>query len=320
MGVRGTDLDRALSRLQAVLLPRVGKRATQQVVGNFLRSIEVGGSAATASLLQSIAQTIDAYARIPESGTPFPLDIAKAIGDAGCPTLANLSWRVRWNWKDGHALEMSDATARGVAQHADALLPAYGDDDAELAVRVAWRCSHQYLLHLVVGQCFNRNVPDATDMLFAAWERHGRPDHCAPIGVVPAAVGAPGVVYAVGDATPELLVRFRARGFVFSPDQGDNIALDDVDGLQRFFSRVPLDITPRTLAWICHLVRMATQAPLALDDDRLLDEWESQEESPPSNAASVLLGIPAPPVDTRDHVVIRAGDRRLTYRKGELHL
>lgn len=32
--------------------------------------------------------------------------------------------------------------ARVVAHRADALLPAYGDDDVEFALRVAWRNAH----------------------------------------------------------------------------------------------------------------------------------------------------------------------------------
>lgn len=310
--IDAVQIDAALSRLQALLRPRVGKKMTTVVVKNMLGLLEQ--SVPRATVLHAIHQTIDAYARIPESGTPFPLEVARAIGDAGCLNLAALHWKVRWH-KLG-ALAMSDDEVRAVGAHADALLPTYGDDDAEFALRVAWRCSHHGRLHLVVGRALNANDASPTTLLFDAWQRQGAPaasmggpDAGAPIGVVPADIGEPGVIYA------------NRAGFVFSPDRGDNISLDDVTGLQRFLARVPLAITPRTLAWLCHLVRIATRtvAGAAVDVDAdLLRDWEAKEQEPPSNAASLLLGIPAEPVEERASLTLRAGGMTFTYVRGEL--
>lgn len=309
------DIDAALSRLQAVLRPRVGKKMTALVMKNLVGLIEQKIPEDT--LRHTIQQHLDAYARIPESGTPFPLPIAKAIGDAGCVNLAVLARRLRW--QEPAAISMSQDEARGVAQHADALLPSYGDDDAEFAVRVAWRCSHQFRLHLVVGRAFNRNDATATTMLHEAWRAHGSPDRCAPIGVVEAAMGTPGVIYAIGPSTSDVLTRFVASAFVFSPDHGDNIHLDDIAGLQRFVAQVPLAITPQTLAWLCHLVRIATGAAIALEDETLLGDWEAKEEVS-SSAASILLGIASPRLEERASITILAGEACFTYQRGELSL
>jgi hypothetical protein len=297
-------VDEALSRLQAVLRPRVGKKMTALVLKNMLGLLEQ--RLPTTTVLHAIQQSLDAYARIPESGTPFPLEVARAIGDVGCLNLAALHWKVRWNQLG--ALTMTEQEVRAVGMHADALLPSYGDDDAEFALRVAWRCSHHGRLHLVVGRAFNANDPSPSALLHDAWQRQGAPD-AVPIGVVTSDVGTPGVLY------------LAERGFVFSPDSGDNLSLDDVTGLQRFCARVPLAITPRTLAWLVHLVRIATRATdgAALDvDGELLRAWEEHEQEPASNAASLLLGIPAAPLDERASLTIRAGGMTFTYVRGEL--
>ncbi len=320
------ELDRSLSRLQSVLRPRVGKKMTALVMKNMLGLLEQ--RVPHTSVVHAIQQTLDAYERMPESGTPFPLDVARTIGDAGCLNLSALHWKIRWN-KIG-ALAMSDDEVRAVGAHADALLPGYGDDDAEFALRVAWRCGHHGRLHLVVGRALNPNDPTPTVLLHEAWLRQGAPDTGAPIGVVSADVGMPGVIYALPrsgsrsdapDAQPA-----RGFSFVFSPDQGDNISLDDVTGLQRFLARVPLAITPRTLAWLVHFVRIATapmnahvNAASTIDVDAdLLRAWEEKEQEPASNAASLLLGISADPIDERPSLTMRAGGMTFTYARGEL--
>jgi hypothetical protein len=311
------DLDGALSRLQALLRPRVGKKMTALVVKNMLGLLEQ--RAPHTSVLHAIQQTIDAYARLPESGTPFPLDVARTIGDAGCLNLAALHWKLRWHKLAALSAGMTDEEVRAVGAHADALLPSYGDDDAEFALRVAWRCSHHGRLHLVVGRALNANDPTPTVLLHEAWQRQGAPDDAfagAPIGVVPADIGTPGVIYALPRSSSAL-----SSSFVFSPDHGDNIPLDDVTGLQRFLARVPLAITPRTLAWLVHLVRIATMhagdAPIDVDTD-LLRSWEEKEQEPASNAASLLLGIPADPIEERASLTMRAGGTTFTYVRGEV--
>ena len=140
------------------------------------------------------------------------------------------------------------------------------------------------------------------------------PERCAPIGVVEAELGTPGVIYAIGPSTGDVLTRFVASAFVFSPDHGDNIQLDDIAGLQRFVAQVPLAITPQTLAWLCHLVRIATGAAIALEDETLLGDWEAKEEVS-SSAASILLGIASPRLEERASITILAGDARFTYQR-----
>ena len=311
------ELDGALSRLQALLRPRVGKKMTALVMKNMLGLLEQ--RVPHTSVMHAIQQTLDAYARMPESGTPFALDVARVIGDVGCLNLAALRGQVRW--KHLGALAMRDDEVRAVGAHADALLPSYGDDDAEFALRVAWRCSHHGRLHLVVGRALNANDPTPTSLLHDAWQRQGAPESGVPIGVVTADIGTPGVIYATQPLGPRS-TRERAC-FVFSPDQGDNVVLDDVTGLQRFLARVPLAITPRTLAWLCHLVRIATQAPIDVAapidvDADLLRDWEAKEQEPASNAASLLLGISADPIEERASLTIRAAGMTFTYARGEL--
>lgn len=306
---RGGHLDERLTHLQTLLRPRVGKRMTALVMKNMLGLLEQ--NVPRASVLHAIEQTIDAYARIPESGTPFPLDVARQIADAGCLSLATLHWQLRW--QHDPALALSQDELRAVGQHADALLPSYGEDDAEFALRVAWRCHHHARLRLVVGRATNQNDPTPSSLLYDAWRAQGAPNaNAAPIGVVPADVGTPGVIYAVHGSS----------SFVFSPDHGDNISLDDLHGVQRFLACVPLAITPRTLAWLCHLVRIGTRAhgaAIAVDAE-LLRDWEAKEEEA-SNAASMLLGISPPPaMDERAELTITVADMQVHYTRGELQV
>lgn len=306
------DVDGALRRLEEVLRPRVGRRATALVLKNLVGLRESGLD--DAGLLGVVHQTLDAYARVPESGTPFPLGIAKAIGDLGCLKLPVLSTRMHPGGQ--HGLGLLDTEARAVAQHADALLPAYGEDDADFAVRVAWRSAHHHRLHLVVGRTFPRHDNAPTELLHEAWRRQGA--RGIPVAVVPGDFGCPGVLYASGPPpSAHVLERTRVDGFFFQPHAGDPISLDDVPGLQRFFARVPLPISPRTLAWIVHLVRLAFPARLVEVEDRLNVAWEDREETPPLTA-SLLLGVPPPPVEERARLRLRTGDVELVYAPGEL--
>lgn len=309
------DIDEALGRLEAVALPRLGRRATAQVLKGMTSMLEMR-HVLLESVLQSIHATLDAYARIPESGTPFPLGVAKAIGDLGCLRLSMLNWRMHGG-QPPPPLEMLDVEARGVAQHADLLLNAYGPEDAEFAVRVAWKHSHHHRLNLVVGRCTNRNDPSPTTILDEAWRAQGA--RGIPLAAVPAELPSPGVIYALGPPPSEnVLERTKHTGFVFEPDHGDPTSLDDIRGVQRFLAKNPLPITPQSLAWLVHLLRFACPGKLIDVDHRLTVQWEALEEGEQPSAASLLMGIRPPPPETREKVTIKVGDDVLTYVKGEL--
>ncbi|HEY4222212.1 MAG TPA: hypothetical protein VGO62_12740 [Myxococcota bacterium] len=313
--IQRADVDEAVLRLIRVLEPRVGKRMTGVVVQNLVRLAESG--ATPMQVLSATHQHLDAYARIPESGTPFPLGVAKAIADLGCLKLPFHNGR-RGRAHGMASLAMSDVEAAAIAQHADALLPSYGADDADFAVRVAYKNAHHYRLHLVVGRTYNRNDGAPTELLADAWRAQGA--RGTPVALVPDDVGPAGVIYALGDApSTTLSERTRSAGFVFEPHRGDPLSLDDVAGLQRFFAQHPLPVTPQTLAWLVHLVRLAFPLDTVDVDDGLTVLWEPLEELA-LTAASELLGLRAPPPETRDTVVIRAGSTTVSYGAGELRL
>ena len=281
------DVDAALARLRATMLPRIGKKMTALVIKNLVDLREMHGASDT-TVLFALHKTLDAYARIPESGTPFPLDVADAVGLHGCRKLSQQNARQPTLLKDV------------VASHADALVPAYGADDVEFAVRVAWKNAHHYFLNLVVGRSVDRNDPSPTTILYEAWQAQGA--RGSPLAAVPVDFDESGVIYRGVDDDGG---GDRAGPFFQADEGGDPVYLRDPRGLARFFAKVPLRITPNTLAWIVHLVRIAfpgatlgESGDVADVDAGLSVEWE------PKEATSIMLGL-APPFVVDERASIR---------------
>ena len=177
----------------------------------------------------------------------------------------------------------------------------------------------------------NRNDPAPTQLLWDAWQRQGargipvgalvafhRVGAVGAVGGVDAAAADGGVIYALGTSSTNIRERFVAAGYVYEPHRGDAVELSSLRGLQRFFAMHPLPTAPRSLAWIVHLVRMSFPGVPVDVDGGLTVEWEPLEETPPSSAASLLLGVPSPPAESRAHITLRAGDVVLDYAAGEL--
>lgn len=320
-------LDDELAALLALATTRMGQRAARQAVGSFAAMRDAG--VPDAYVRQALEQTRASFLRLPSPASPFSLPIAHAIACVGCPNLDAYADRVA---RDDR-IAVPAVEVAGVGVHADALLPSFGAEDALFCAGIAWQNHHHFRQRLVVGRAHNRNDAAPSALLFAAWQRQGGRD--VPVGVVDEDVGVAGVVTALGAApSADVSVPFVAEAFLFRADDGSDVDLSSLRGLQSFLSRVPLPVAPHALAWLIHLVRMAVGGGRvfvsAVDDngdtgddqrDDLIAAWRNrEEEDSASAAASVLLGAAprrAPPLA---QIALRVADVRLRYARGELSI
>ncbi len=314
-------IDQALSALRAILLPRVGRRATQVVLQNMVRLIESPGST-EAMVLGAIGQAKEAFARRPPEGSP--LDLARTIAQVEIAPrkLSHLSWRLD---RGAPILGLEEAEAQAIGTHADALLPAFGPEDAEHCASLALANILGFGRQLILGECWNRNDPTPRLFLAEEAEAYLGQENSAPV----ACWRDQGVILAVGDRLAQNLAeRWAPFAFVYRGRDGTLLELHQVADLKRFFARWAPPITAATLGGIlwAALLPFPLRSTVVLADRGLVERWvpvESQleDERLAGRAASALLGLPSPsPVETLESLELRIEPAGATviYRPGEL--
>lgn len=325
MSASDATIDDALAALLALATTRMGQRAARQMVGS-LATLKSSGTPEL-YVRQAVEQTRASLSAMPSPASPFSLPIAHAIACVGCPNLDAYADRV----VRADAIGVPAVEVAGVATHADALVPSFGEEDALFCAQIAWQNHHHFRQRLIVGRAHNRNDAAPSARLFAAWQRQG--GHDVPVGVVDADVGTAGVVVALGAApSADVHVPFVAEAFLFRADDGSDVDLSSLRGLQSFLARVPLPVAPHTLAWLVHLVRMAVGGGRVFvsavddddrnnDDDDLVAAWRNREEDAlTAPVASALLGRGPPRAAWPTQIALRVGDVRLRYAQGELSI
>jgi hypothetical protein len=141
------QLNAVLRRLHRELPPRMGPLAAEQMLSSLSRAAESGTS--VTALLASATQVDKAMLARPRITAPWPGALCRAIATVAPKKLAHGTFLLR------RPLQLPDPVVAGVAAHADALVPAFGDVD--FALGVAWQNVLTFHTALVVGECFDRN-------------------------------------------------------------------------------------------------------------------------------------------------------------------
>jgi hypothetical protein len=314
-------VDQALSALRGVLLPRVGRRATQVILQNMVRLVESPGST-EAMVLGAIAQAKEAFARRPPEGSPLDLPRTIAQVEVAPRKLSHLSWRLD---RGAPLLGLEDVEAQAIGTHADALLPAFGPEDAEHCASLALANILGFGRQLILGECWNRNDPTPRLLLAEEAAPYLSQENSAPVALW----RDRGVILAVGDRLPQSLAeRWAPFAFVYRGRDGTLLELHQVADLKRFFALWAPPITAATLGGIlwAALLPFPLRSTVALTDRGLVDRWVSEEsrledERLAGRAASALLGLPSPtPLQALEclELHIEPAGATVVYRPGEL--
>jgi hypothetical protein len=282
-------------------------------------------------VLQAVNAQLDAFGRMPPSAAPFGLGISKAILEAAIRKLPILAHRVSYG-RPVRGMDQNDVEA--LAAHADALVPAFGPDDPEFAIGVAYLNAFTYAHHLVLGEAHSRNHPEPVFALAEAAEAQGLSrsedtDRCfVPLTLVRGA----GVIYGVG-ALPssDLTQRWTPREWMYVPfGRARSLRLDQLDDLRTFFEIHPLDLGPTTLAGVIHLLLASFPfgARIQLLEPDLLDRFvqlEAGSEQAPRAAQlpSALLGVdrtPHAPQLAEIAIRVEPPGVEVRYRRGTIEV
>jgi len=292
------EVNEALARLKGVLAPRVGPKGTADIVRNFGHMQEQG--VPPAGILQAIATTVDGFSSKDPIASPWSIAMSRAIATVAPKKLAHFSF-----FRDGRT-RFDDVIVGVVADHAQALLPAFGDVD--FALGVAWQNILTYHCALVGGECWNRNSAGPVAALWAAAADARLADDDVPMALLPGR----GMLIARGHTPPredapfmcrEVQVQLWGQGRHSLGPVGDG-SFEGVCGLLESLA-LPLDV-----AWLPLLLRLVSlplppgtalvdldsvMGHLAEEEDRLEQE---RLAGPSANAAAARLGLtkPAPVV------------------------
>lgn len=295
-----SEIDEALTRLERILSPRLGRGMARTVLQNLLKMKEMPGVPASA-ILQAIHSNIDAFARQPITRSPFSLPVSKAILEVAPRKLSFL--RSRMN--AGEPISgLSPVEIEALAAHADALATSFGDDP-EHAVRVAYFCAFTYRHHLIFGEAWNRNRGEPVTLLDRAFQELPFDSQESDELWVPLSVlRGRGLILAFGpQASASLNERWRPLGLLYVPNAkgGRSLRLDQIPDLIEFFALIRPKITAESIAVLTQLmaVPFSPETTARFPDDTLAEELARAEteiedrraEVTGAERPSALLGI-----------------------------
>lgn len=316
MGELDERLRETLRRLHTLLPPRIGPRAAAEVLKNFGRMMELGTP--TAAALQAALSTLDAFTQRPPIASPWPLSTSRAIATVAPKKLAHFSFIGRTPWT------LPDVLVAGVADHADALVPAFGDID--FALGVAWQNVLTYHCALAANECWNRNDPAPVHDLFAAAADARLDDVDVPMGLV----RGEGLFVVRGHGPPRedapfcprelhLLLHRHGAGRDVVGIVGDG----SWAGVQEALRTLKLPLSTALLPLLLSLVTLpCAPGEVIVDVDGVLDGLAADEDRLEQarltgTDARARLGVATPTSPSLPLLRLQVGDTRLTLRRGD---
>jgi len=316
------DLDErlreTLRRLQTLLPPRIGPRAAAEVLRNFGRMVEIGTP--TAAALQAALSTLDAFADRPPMASPWSVATSRAIATVAPKKLAHFSFIGRTPWR------LPDVVVAGVADHAEALVPAFGDLD--FALGVAWQNILTYHCALAAAECWNRNDPAPVHELFAAAADTALDDVDVPM----AFVRGQGLFIVRGHAPPREDGPFRPRELYLHLHLHRHGAGRDLVGIvgdgswagvQETLRTLRLPLSTAALPLLLSLVALpCAPGEVIVDVDGVIDGLAADEDRLEQTRftgrdAHARLGVPTPTAAFLPQLRLQIGATRLTLRQGD---
>ena len=245
--------------------------------------------------------------------------MSRAIATVAPGKLAHFSF-----FHDGRS-RSDDVLVGVVADHAQALLPAFGDVD--FALGVAWQNILTYHCALVGGACWSRNSAGPVSALWAAAADARLADDDVPLALLPAR----GMLIARGHVPPredapfvcrEVQVQVWGQGRHSLGPVGDG----SFEGVCHLLESLALPLEVAWLPLLLRLVGLPLPAGTALVDvDGVIDSLAAEEDrleqersaGPNANAAAARLGLRKvlPPV--LGSVRLQAGDTVITIACGD---
>lgn len=314
-------IDHGLGELKALLLPRLGRRATLQVAQNLTRMLEQPGLGVDL-VLQTIAQTRQAFASRPPEASPLDRPRTIAQVEASPRKLSHLDWRLD---RAAPLRGLETAEAEAIGTHADALIPAFGAEDAEHCASLALANVLGFGRQLILGECWSRNDPTPRLLLAEAAAPYVGQEDAAPVALL----RDQGVVLAVGHALPSGLARrWVPHTFIYRGRDGVLLDLGQVADTKRFLAHWAPKVRPETLGGIlwAALAPFPFDSTVVLAEPGLVGSWVKAEarledERAQGHAASGLLGLgPEAPPEEREELSFRVepAGAEVRYRPGEL--
>lgn len=292
----------AVRELRAVLPSRVGPKAAAEVLRNMARLRELGTPPLT--MLQALSTTMDAFAARPAIAAPWSSAMCRAMLTVAPKKLSSFSCF-------SSSRQLPAAVVSGCAQHASALLPAFGDLD--FALGVAWQNLLTFHAALVVGACFDRNSTSPIEQLHRACVDAQLADDDVPMAVIPGR----GVLIARGHTPPredepwmprEVQVQLWGRG-----RQTVSVVADgSFAGVRALIAalRLPLDVghLPALLALVA--LPCDPRAAIVDVDGQLstLTRGEAELEAGRDTEAARRLGVSPTTIAVSSPLRLRVGD------------
>lgn len=320
------DAERGLAELRALLEPRLGRRMSQEVLRSLLPLREAAGSSPLV-LAQAIARLRDTFGARPPVGAPWDLGDCRALHECGIRKLWDVVNRVHY----ARPLRgVSPQEAAALAEHADALSPAFPDDAPEFRIAIAYHNVFTYQHHLLFAEPVERNDPRPVWTLHEAAAAQALPaggrHHFTPLAAWPGR----GVFWGLGlPPSASYAEPYAPAGFMFVPTRGRSLRLDDLSDLRALLMEAPLEVRPETLASLLWLLAapFPQGARLELELPRLEDfaAWEAAYEDGKRTGreAQRVLGVglqTAPPVAPELRLRFDPPGVELRYRPGKLEL
>lgn len=321
-----SEAERGLVELRALLEPRVGRRMTQEVLRS-LRPLREAPGSSPVVLAQAVARLRDTFGARPPVGAPWDLGDCRALHECGIRKLWDVVNRVQWKRP---LRGVSPEEAAALAEHADALAPAFPDDAPEFRIAIAYHNVFTYQHHLIFAEPTQRNDPRPVWTLHQAAAAQSLPPggrhHLTPLAAWPGR----GVFWSLGlPPSPSYAEPCTPAGFILVPARGRSLRLDDISDLRTLFAETPLEIRPETLASLLWLLAapFPLEARLELDLALLEDfaAWEAAYEDAKLTGrdAQRVLGVGVqtpPPVASELRLRFDPPGVELRYRPGKLEL
>jgi hypothetical protein len=309
-------LRETLRRLHVLLPPRIGPHAAAEVLKNFGRMMELGTP--TAAALQAAQSTLDAFADRPPIASPLSSATSRAIATVAPKKLAHFAFIGRTPW------QLPDVVVAGVADHADALMPAFGETD--FALGVAWQNVLTYHCALVATECWNRNDPAPVHDL-AAEAADARLDD---VDVPMCLVRGEGLFIVRGHAPPREDAPFHPRELhlILRRHGGGRDVVGVVGdgswaGVQDVLRALKVPLSTASLPLLLSLVTLPCgPGEQLIDEDGVIgdlaaDEDRLEQARFTGSAARTRLGVAGPQPPSLPTLRLRVGGTRLTLRAGD---